>query len=55
MGNELMIDYLDEYGVIRRKVIDDMEFCVRDGDAYFISEGEKYCVPLEKVFQVYTN
>ena len=44
MGKELMIDYLDE-----------MEFCVRDGDAYFISEGEKDCVPLEKVFQVYTN
>ena len=52
---DLMIDYRDEHGTIRRKVIDDMEFCVRDGDVYFISETVRYCIPLDKVIQVYPN
>ena len=55
MKNNLMIDYRDEKENICRKVIDDMEFCVRDGYAYFISDGIKYRVPLEGIIQVYTN
>lgn len=55
MQKNLMIDYRDDEDIIRRKVIDDMEFCVRDGYAYFISEGIKYRVTLEGIIQVYTN
>ena len=51
----LMIDYRDDSGNIKRKEIDDMEFCVRDGSAYFISDGRRLFVPLEQVIQVYTN
>ena len=52
---ELMIDYRNEKDVFVRRVIDDMEFCVRDGNAYFISDEIKYCIPLEQVVQMYTN
>lgn len=55
MEKELMIDYRDENMDVRRKVIDDMEFCVRDSYAYFISAGKKYSVPLDSVIQVYTT
>ena len=55
MEKMMMIDYRDANGTIRRKTIDNMEFCVRDGDAYFISEGAKYSVPLEDVIQVYNT
>lgn len=55
MDRELMIDYRNEFEQICRMVIDDMEFCVRNGVAYFISDGRKYHVPLEDVIQVYTN
>jgi len=55
MEKELMIDYRNENEEICRRVIDDMEFCVRNGYAYFISGGRKYHVPLESVIQVYTN
>lgn len=51
----LMIDYRNESGNICRKIIDDMEFCVREGYAYFISDGTRYKVPLEDVIQMYTN
>ena len=54
MKKEMMIGYRDEEDEIHRKVIDDMEFCVRKGIAYFISDGIKYQVPLEDVIQVYT-
>lgn len=52
----MIIDYRkeNEDGFVRRK-IDDMEFCVRDGDMYFISEGIRYCIPLERCSQVYTT
>ena len=52
---DMMIDYRDEHGTIRRKTVDDTEFCVHDGDVYFISEKIKYCIPLEDVIQVYLN
>ena len=55
MKKDLMIDYRDSNNNICRKVIDNMEFCVHDGDAYFISDNERYRVPLERVIQVYTN
>lgn len=55
MGKVMMIDYRNENGDIRRKVIDDMEFCVRKSYAYFISDGKKYSVPLDDVVQVYLN
>ncbi len=53
---QMMIDYRkDDAEGFERKVIDDMEFCVRQGDMYFISEGVKYCIPLEQCSQVYLN
>lgn len=55
MTKNLMIDYRNNKGNVCRKVIDDMEFCVREGHAYFISGGIKYSVPLEDVIQMYTN
>ena len=51
----MMIDYRDTNATIRRKVIDNMEFCVHDGVVYFISDEQKYSVPLEDVIQVYTS
>ncbi len=55
MEKMLMIDYRDNFGTIYRKVIDNMEFCVRNGHAYFISDGVKYSVDLENISQVYTT
>ena len=55
MNKRMMIDYRNEDGTFARKVIDDFEFCVRDGVMYFISEGVKYNIPLERCSQVYTN
>lgn len=55
MEKVMMIDYRDEAMEVCRKVIDDMEFCVRDSFAYFISAGRKYSVPLDSVIQVYTT
>ena len=51
---QMMIDYHneDEDG-FERKPIDDNEFCVRQGDMYFMSDGERYCIPLERCSQVY--
>lgn len=50
----MMIDYRDSEGKFVRKVIDNFEFCVRDGVAHFFSEGIKYQVPLQDLSQVYT-
>ena len=55
---ELMIDYRngeDENGEVKfeRKAIDNMEFCVRDGFAYFKSEGKIYQLKLNDISQVY--
>ena len=55
MKKQLMIDYHDGNGGFVRKVIDDFELCVRNGVAYFISEGVKCHVNLEDISQVYTN
>lgn len=55
MEKVMMIDYRNEAMEVCRKVIDDMEFCVRDSFAYFISAGRKYSVPLDSVIQVYTT
>lgn len=52
---ELMIDYRDANNKIFRKTIDNMEFCVRHGKAYFFSGGKRFEIPLELVIQVYTN
>lgn len=49
----MMIDYRNEKGNICRRSIDNMEFCIRDGEAYFISNGIKYHVPIERIIQVY--
>ncbi len=50
----LTIDYLnDETGRFERRVIDDMEFCIREGIAYFESGGKRYAIPLENVSQLY--
>lgn len=51
----MMIDYRDEQGTIRRKRIDDFEFCVKDGGVYFISDEVKYHIGLDSVCQVYVN
>lgn len=55
MKKTMMIDYRNDNGTICRKEMDDCEFCVRDGNAYFISDGRKYCIPLDHVIQVYLN
>ena len=57
---ELMIDYRDGINPdgsthFVRKTIDDFEFCIRDGVAYFISDGKKYHVSVSEISQVYTN
>ena len=55
MDKAMMIDYRDENMDIRRKVIDDMEFCVKNSYVYFISARQKYKVSLDDVIQVYLN
>lgn len=55
MEKELMIDYRDEAMGVCRKVIDDMEFCVRGQNVYFVSNGQRYKILLENVIQVYTT
>ena len=55
MNKTMMIDYRDDMEEICRKQIDDMEFCVRRGYAWFISNGTRYSIPLESVIQVYLN
>jgi len=56
---ELMIDYRieDENGdvQVRRKEIDNFEFCVRNGLVYFRSDDRIYQVPLQDVSQVYLS
>lgn len=51
---QMMIDYRDDEGNFVRKVIDNYEFCVREEVAYFISNGVRIQVPLQKISQVYT-
>lgn len=52
----MMIDYRDNNnGNIMRKVIDNYEFCIRDGVAYFVSDGTRYNISLASIIQVYTN
>lgn len=53
MEKTMMIDYRNNDGDLFRKVIDDCEFCVRYGCAWFISEGKKFSVELGNVIQVY--
>ena len=55
MEKNLMIDYRNDEDMICRKVIDDMEFCVRGQNVYFVSNGKKYNILLENVIQVYTT
>ena len=50
----MMIDYKNDEGIFVRRVIDNYEFCIHEGDAYFISEGVKYKVPIQDISQVYT-
>ena len=49
----LMIDYRDDKGRIRRKRIDGCAFSIRDGVCYFTSEDEDYQVDIEDIFQVF--
>ena len=53
MENRMMIDYRTEEEEIRRKVIDNCEFCVKDGRVWFVSNGTRYNTELENVIQVY--
>ena len=54
MEKTMMIDYREEVtGVIVRKEIDDAEFCIRNGRAWFISKGEKFNTPIDTVIQVF--
>lgn len=55
MEKVMMIDYRDANRIIHRKSVDDMEFCVHEGEVYFISDRVKYHIPLECVIQVYMN
>jgi len=51
----MMVDYRDDNDRFVRMKIDDMEFCVRDGELFFISDNVKYNIPLESVIQVFPN
>ncbi len=51
----MMVDYRDDNDRFVRMKIDDMEFCVRDGELFFISDKVKYNIPLESVIQVFPN
>ncbi len=56
---EMYIDYRESKnhdGTVKfiRKTIDNFEFCVREGMAYFMSGGQSFQVPLECVSQIYT-
>lgn len=53
MKKQLMIDYRDGKGGFVRKVIDNFEFCVRDGIAYFVSDGRSCQVAVENISQMY--
>lgn len=55
MDKVMMIDYRNDQEEICRKVIDNMEFCVHEGEVYFISDNEKINVQLASVIQVYLN
>lgn len=56
MEKIMVIDYHNETGEgFTRKRIDDMELCVRDGNMYFISDGVRYCIPLDRCSQIYTT
>ena len=55
MKKTMMIDYRDAKEQICRKEIDDMEFCVRRSEAFFISDGKRYHIPLESIIQIYLN
>lgn len=57
---EMMIDYrggINPDGTTKfvRKHIDNFEFCIREGVAYFISEGKRFKVPIQEISQVYVN
>lgn len=54
MDKKMMIDYRNDDNSFERKVIDNFEFCIRDGMAYFASNGAFYKIPLQKISQVYT-
>ena len=53
MENKLMIDYRNDDGDVLRKTIDRCEFCVKNGYAWFISDGNRFQVELQDVIQVY--
>lgn len=53
MDKIMMIDYRSETGDVKRREIDDAEFCVRNGCAHFYSGGFYYHIQLEDVIQVY--
>lgn len=54
MNRKLMIDFRDiASGKFIRRAVDDFEFCVREGFAYFSSNGERYEIHLEDISQIY--
>lgn len=53
MSKQMMIDVRNDDRTFSRFVVDDMEFCVRDGMMYFTSGGNHYSIPLEQCSQVY--
>ena len=56
MEKTMMIDIHKENGEgFIRMSIDNMEFCVRDGYMYFISDGVRYSIPLSRCCQVFTT
>ena len=54
MNKRMMIDFRDEDGNFVRRVIDNFEFCIRDEQAYFVSDGKQLVVPMKNISQVYT-
>ena len=53
MDKQMMIDIRLGDGYFARFVIDENEFCVRDGVVYFITKGEKKSFPVEDISQVF--
>ena len=54
MSHKMMIDFRSTVsGKFIRRAIDDFEFCVREGFAYFSSNGERYEIHLEDISQIY--
>lgn len=54
MYKRMLIDFVNEDGEFERVEIDDMELSIRDGMAWFYSNGKKMTIELEEIVQIFT-